>query len=225
MTEEGHIVAPVIGGWLVVGWFTPDYRLLATNLAFDLDRVGAPYHLYAEPFTSLTFHAMTRYKPAIVRQAWHDYPDRTLILLDVDCQVLDRIDELAKVPGDIGHWLKSRVRSGGHVRFRVADRIMVLHPTPGARKFVQLWQDQCDRTDLPHNGCSEWTHSHALAQCSGVAFSQLPVAYAAQEVDEAPADAVIVHRSEHRRRHGRSLRNAALFQARKLRALLSGRAA
>src|SRR5262245_4428789 len=114
--------------WLVVGWFTPDYRTLAERLAFDLGRVGAPYHFFAEPFTSLTCHAMTRYKPAIVTHTWHKYPGKTIILMDVDSRVNGPIDELAKAPGDIAHWLKSRVRSGGHVRFRVADRIMVFHP-------------------------------------------------------------------------------------------------
>ena len=63
--------------WLVVGWFTPDYRHWAERLANSLDRVGAPYHLFAKDGSSDGWLANTRRKPLIAEEAMARFPDKT----------------------------------------------------------------------------------------------------------------------------------------------------
>ncbi|SFV38123.1 hypothetical protein [Hyphomicrobium facile] len=56
----------IIGGtndsYVVIGFFTPDYRPLAARLADDLSKFDIPHHLYAT--TAAEWHAATLLKPA-----------------------------------------------------------------------------------------------------------------------------------------------------------------
>lgn len=192
--------------WLVIGWFTPDYRHLAERLARQLRALGTPHHFYAVPAADGTLRQITRQKPQILLRAMGEHPGKTLVLVDVDSHVLGDISTLLPIRADVAHWMKSRAENQyrsqrGRLRFHVADRVLVFAPTAEARRFAEMWLEDCGREDIPPKGGSEWARSHTVGRAYGVTFQALPLRYAGLEIGKAGADAVIVHESEtgHRR--------------------------
>ena len=79
------IISPEMSrDWLVIGWFTPDYRGLAERFAGNLNRFAIPHHLFAKPIGS---GWDTSRKPSVILEAMDLYPGKTIILMDVDCIV------------------------------------------------------------------------------------------------------------------------------------------
>ena len=72
--------------WLVVGWFTPNYRHWAERLARSLDKTNAPYHLFAKDGSPEGWMANTRRKPLIASEAISRFPNKTIVLTDVDAE-------------------------------------------------------------------------------------------------------------------------------------------
>jgi hypothetical protein len=123
--------------WLVTGWFTPDYRPVAEVFAGNLSHCGVPFHLFARSKLSPGWD--TTQKPSVVLDAMDAYPGRSIALLDVDCLVrgdpapVTRIGNadvgIVAIARDVGkgetprHWLQ----------FETSSRVMVFHPTEGAR--------------------------------------------------------------------------------------------
>lgn len=191
--------------WIVVSWFTPDYRHHAQRLSEQLRRSDAPHHLFACPKMAGTLRQITRHRPEILLRAMEHYSSRTLVSLDIDCHVYGSLEALAHgARADIRHYMKPRqsMRRGqrGRLSFGVSDRVLVFRPTAEAHKFVSAWLADCGRSDVPKRGGSEWARSKTMARCDGVMFESIPVAYAGLETDKAPPGAVILHVSENRRR-------------------------
>jgi hypothetical protein len=61
---SGDIVGKTPGDWLVIGWFTPDYRPVAEKLAASLIAHGAPFHLMAKPKLGKGWNTLR--KPSVV---------------------------------------------------------------------------------------------------------------------------------------------------------------
>src|SRR5215468_761973 len=88
------------GDWLAIGWFTPDYRPLAETFAAKLAEQGAPFHVFARPKVAAGWN--TAQKPDVVLHAMAMYPDKTLVLMDLDCCVHGDISPMVDMPGDVG---------------------------------------------------------------------------------------------------------------------------
>src|SRR5690349_7497314 len=76
---------------VVIGWFTPDYRELASRFSVNLDHYELPYHLIAQP---LRESWDTSLKPAIVLRAMEMYPNKSIVLMDVDCKITGDISQI-----------------------------------------------------------------------------------------------------------------------------------
>ena len=87
-------------GWVVCGWFTPDYRPLAEALASQLAAVGAPHHILAAEKTGNWSRQILR-KPNMVQRAMREHPDDVIVFMDVDCVVRGPLDEVVKTPADL----------------------------------------------------------------------------------------------------------------------------
>src|SRR5918992_6126172 len=87
-------VVPPPTRWLVCGYFTPDYRHCAEALAASLRTHHAPHHLFAIAKAG-TWEATSRQKPSAILGAMDRYPDKVIVWLDVDCQVLGDLSPLA----------------------------------------------------------------------------------------------------------------------------------
>lgn len=179
--------------WLVAGWFTPDYRHWAERLARSLDKHGAPYHLFAKDGSPEGWMANTRRKPLIAAEAAERFPDKTIVLTDVDAEALGDISPMVATHADVAAYLKSKLTRNGRVELQLSSRVIVFRPTAPARKFIADWQKECARVE--GHVADEAALALVLARASDLAFAPLDVRFAARERDVAPADAVLVHDS------------------------------
>lgn len=179
--------------WLVVGWFTPDYRHWAERLAKSLDRWDAPYHLFAKDGSPEGWMANTRRKPAIAAEAADKFPDKTIVLTDVDAEATGDIAPMVATHADVAAYLKSKLTRNGRVELQLSSRVIVFNPTAAARKLIADWQAECAR--VPSHVADEAALALVLARASHLAFTPLDIRFAARERDVAPKDAVLVHDS------------------------------
>lgn len=195
----------VIGDWLVCGWFTPDYRPLAEKFAASLATHGAPYHLWAKPKSERGWN--TWRKPSVVLETMDLYPDKTVILMDVDCSIGGDISALGKTNGDVGLTIISRsarLMWPPHKRVvvKAISRVVVFQPTDAARRFAEDWGQRCETT---HYAGDEAALRAAYLSCPNVAVSHIDRRYSAIGF---PGE-VVAHVSEHeKRRSGLTLRDA-----------------
>lgn len=186
--------------WLVVGWFTPDYRQLAEKLAANLDSQHAPHHLFAVEAFGSSFHERTRRKPEIVLRAMDMYPEKALILMDVDCVVLGDLTPLTQIDSDVGIVLKARQARPPRVILSASSRVVVFRPTAGARRYGEAWLGECrSNAHLTHDDelCMLW----AYLRNPLVTYSQISPEFAGREIDLPKiGEPVILHSSENTRR-------------------------
>jgi hypothetical protein len=210
----------LIGGtpadWIVVGWFTPDYRPLAEKFAANLSQHNAPYHLFARAKTTAGWSAMQ--KPAVVLDAMRAHPSKTLVLMDVDCIILDDIAPVAGISGDVAITVKPRrVRlmwpPNRRLTLKAISRVVVFRPTDGARRFAETWKRICEVS--PEFG-DEDALARAFLSCHGAAISHLDSHYAGEEVPATPHH-IVVHDSAHERQRRQSLMGSLKAIERRLR--------
>jgi hypothetical protein len=199
LSATGDLVGGQVDDWLVVGWFTPDYRPLAEAFAANLTEHGAPYHLFAKP--KLGGGWDTTRKPSVVLEAMDAYHGKTLVLMDVDCVVRGDITPVTEIDGDMGVILIARDAHKGRLvkhwlMVEASSRVVVFKPTDSARLFTERWQRQIERSNFGHD---EHSMAWSILQSPDVRFAYIPQAFSAREISQDVPGAVIVHESEHER--------------------------
>ena len=141
-------------GWFVGAWFTPDYEHWTVPFRASLERVGAPYHILACASVGDGWEAETMQKPRVVRRLLDANPGKTLVLLDVDCEVRSSPARLVdSIKGDVAAYVRAKRQGPGKERSRikVMSGTMVFRPTEGARRFLDAWEAagaECDAHDV-----------------------------------------------------------------------------
>lgn len=133
--------------FVACGWYTPDYTKWVSPLQQRLDTLGVPHDFVKVDKRPGGWEANTLAKPLHVRNAMERHPDKTILLLDVDCDVLCTRDDLASIAdieGDIGLYAKIKIRRSGKPVFGARSGTMVLRPTENARTLVAEWMKACD---------------------------------------------------------------------------------
>jgi hypothetical protein len=123
------------------------------------------------------------------------YPDKVIVWLDVDCQVLGDLSPLADLRADVAAYTRTRQpKWRRRQRFLVKSGTMVFKPTEAARAFVSEWSKNATRAQ-------PWdSDQHSLlktfGEMSGVTFQRLPHTWCAV-VGERHADGkpIIQHAS------------------------------
>jgi hypothetical protein len=198
----GDITGGTVGDWLVTGWFTPNYRPLAEKLAANLAQHGAPFHLWARAKAASGWN--TWQKPSVVLATMDAYPGKTVVLMDADCIVSADISPVAAFPGDVSLTVKARdvrLLRGLHKRisFSTSSRVVVFHPTEGARAFAAEWERMCKTASY---GGDEPSMAWAYLNRQGISYHHLDPRYAGDEVGNTVPDAVIRHYGAHGRTKG-----------------------
>jgi hypothetical protein len=191
--------------WLVIGWFTPDYRPLAAKLAASLDAHGAPYHLFAKEKVHGGWDV--RRKPSIVLDAMAAYPDKTLILMDVDSVVSGDLTPATQIQGDLAVSVKARQSPWQRgVILTLGSRVVVFRPTPGARAFVEEWMRHCEQAKV--GSSAEVGMAWAYVLRPDISYTHLDPRYAGREIGTSrDLDNVVVwHDSEHEKGRRPSLK-------------------
>ncbi len=186
---------------VVCGFFTPDYRQLAADLAGDIAPFH-PFHFFAVRKEDASWVDIVQRKPRIVLQAMDLYPSATVVFLDVDCSVRGPISAMIDIPGDVSAFVKLRqIRRFFYSReqtlMHVGSRSMVFKPNDRARKFLVDWDTEIKTAKYTQGGC-ERALRIALFRANYLAFSPMDERYFGKEVTVASDDDVIVHDSASR---------------------------
>ncbi|MDQ8698485.1 hypothetical protein [Hyphomicrobium sp. LHD-15] len=188
--------------YVVVGFFTPNYRPLADRLSAELTKTQNPHHLIAREKGSSTWRDIVHMKPGVVLEAMDRYPTSSIILLDADSSVRGSLAPMLDFVGDIS--ARSKLRLTNHVwPFRqktvlhISSRSMVFKPNARVRKFLEDWQTEL-RTASYHQGGCEMAMRFVIMRSTGLAFCPMNPDYSGMEVDQASDSAIVVHSSESR---------------------------
>lgn len=126
---------------VVCGWYTPNYADWAQKIIANLSSLGLPHDFVCVAPESAYWQTVTLMKAQQALNAMGRHPDKTVVLLDVDCQVLsaEAILAMEDLPGDVGFYLRTKFRRAGKVRFGARSGTMFFKPTSGALAFVRKW--------------------------------------------------------------------------------------
>ncbi|PPC88618.1 MAG: hypothetical protein CTY31_00175 [Hyphomicrobium sp.] len=186
-----------LSDWIVIGFFTPNYRPMAEAFAKSLSSQNHPHHLFAVE-NSGTWSNVTMLKPTVILNAMDHYPNKSLILMDVDCIVNGSLHELAQFQpnADVSCYTTLTMKQLRRHRqnFSLSSRVMLIRPTHGARDFMIKWREACD--ERPWMYGAERNLVLAFSRAIGVSFSPLSITYSGREVGTKKAtNAIITHKS------------------------------
>ncbi|WP_045837151.1 hypothetical protein [Hyphomicrobium sp. 99] len=186
-----------VGGYVVVGFFTPNYRPLADDFAASLSRHAIPHMLYA--WESGTWHATTLAKPLVTQRAMEDFPDRTIVLMDVDIDVHGPITPALEFAGDISLWIGVGVHAknepGWRIRAISSSRLVIWRQTEKAKRLLRTWCQLTAQQIPDHILDDEQTLTLAIEHNDGLTVTTTPRRYAARNPWEVSDDAIIVHKT------------------------------
>jgi hypothetical protein len=124
--------------WIVCAWHTPDYRHRADKLIASLNTAGAPHDIVEVAKLPGSWEDNTMAKPAQLLAAMDRHPNKAIIFLDVDCEVLGDLSPLADITGDVGFFVRTKYRRSGGIRFGARSGTVVVRPTPSRRGPTQV---------------------------------------------------------------------------------------
>jgi hypothetical protein len=156
--------------YLVAGWFTPNYRHWAERFRQSLIEHVAPYDLIEVERDRRGWEATTRMKPGIVLRFMEKYPDRTLVLSDVDALVTGDLAPLAAIDADVGLRFQCKRLRGRNMFVARAGTIVL---KPSARALVEAWARHCARARF--GDTDESCLNAAIAECAGIRFQNIPL--------------------------------------------------
>src|SRR5262249_52148718 len=84
--------------WIVCAYYTGDYRPWADLLISNLDFMRIPHDIVEVSKLPGGWEANTMAKPAQLLAAMDRHPGRTIIFLDVDCEVFGDLTPLSSMP-------------------------------------------------------------------------------------------------------------------------------
>jgi hypothetical protein len=205
MTDD--IVGPgqALSPFIVCGFFTENYRTLATQLSDDLGGENS-HHFFFRAKGGYTWRDIVQMKPDIVLEAMRRYPGRAVIFLDVDSRVRGSLAPMIAFQGDVS--ARAKLRLIGLPGFRkktvlhITTRSMVLKPNERTVRFLEDWKTEMRKAAYYQGGC-EMAMRLVLLRSVGLAYCPMDARYAGLEIGEAPSEAVVVHDSASRV-HGRS---------------------
>lgn len=192
IAAQGDIINDVAGALLVIGFFTPDYRALATRFAQNLSHHNIGYHLYAAP--ALDWSKAILLKPSIAMRALTQYPSRVIVLMDIDCIVRFPIHKIVDGSFDVRLRIELRRSNKGRHEAIASSRVIVFRQ--GAIRFVHRWQRLCE-TSSSTNCNDETLLMKVVAESYGTSITMLPLSFAGIEIDRISDDAAIVHEGVH----------------------------
>jgi phage terminase large subunit-like protein len=129
-----------VSGYIVCGFYTPDYQGWFDKLRSSLDVYKQPHDFVVVPKVQGGWEVNTLTKASHILEAMDRHPDKVVIWLDVDCTVHGDLAPLAEHSGDVGlHYFIKR-RKGRALMMRLQSNTMVFKPTKAARRLVEAWR-------------------------------------------------------------------------------------
>lgn len=180
---------------IVAGWYTEDYAHWLPRLRASLDKFGHEHDFVEVHKAAGGWERNTMRKPAQILAAMDRHPNRTIVFLDVDCEVLDPLDGLAGISADVAMHFRCRYMRDGTPRLNARSGTMVFRPTAGARSLVERWA--LLSLNAPRGAVDQRTLPMAIATTPGASVAVLDVRHCAVPNDRV-SDPVILHDSASR---------------------------
>jgi hypothetical protein len=128
------------------------------------------------------------------------FPGRTIILMDIDCDVIGPIYPVLECATDIslfiGVGIDPRREEGLRVRALPSSRIIVWRPTAGARRLLDTWEALCQEQITSPILNDEQLLMQAIGATAGLTLTVIDPRYAARNPWDHPPGAVIVHQTD-----------------------------
>lgn len=178
--------------WVICGWYTPDYRGWAEALQANLEEVGAPFDLVETAKVQGGWERNTLRKPFESQAAIKRHPGKTVVMLDVDAQVvgtLDELDDIFRIEGDIGAFVRTKFRSSGKPLFAPRSGTMVFRPTPKAQALANEWIEACRHA--PRYAVDQDALLVALGKVPSLSLTMLPIEACGTQADNCKFPVVL----------------------------------
>ena len=133
--------------YIVTGFFTSDYHPIARRFAGQLTRHAISHWLYS--WSPEEWQKAILAKPLIVKRAMQGFPGRTIILMDIDCDVTGPIYPVLECATDISLFIGVGIdpRREEGLRVRAANhRALSYAPLPGREGFSTLGRPSANNT-------------------------------------------------------------------------------
>ena len=173
--------------YIVCGWFTHDYERYALSLRTDLDRLNEPHDFVPATKIAGGWEANTMAKARHALEAMNRHPAKTIIFLDVDCDVRSALAPLAMLRADVGFFVQEAKRKNGRARALVRSGTLILKPS--ARTFVERW---VALSEQPAYGDVDQDALMRALATPNVTFEHIDVRWCCTESDACP-DPIVVH--------------------------------
>jgi hypothetical protein len=179
--------------YIACGWYTPDYRHWWDALRSSLERFGIQHDFVEVPKAEGGWEFNTMRKAYEVKRAMDRHPDKTIVFLDVDCEVRGPLDELVDTTADVRLYVRVKRRKSGEIKWgNIRSGTMVFRPTAGARALVDSWVRE---SEAGHYGdVDQGSLALAFSKAVSTTYAPMPLAYIATVGDRHPAP-VILHDS------------------------------
>lgn len=179
--------------YVTCGWYTPDYAHWADRLRANLDDLGEPHDIVEVEKNPGGWEANTMRKPGQVLAAMMRHPAKTIIFLDVDCEVCNSLSELAGASrADIQLHFRCNMMRNGLPRMTARSGTMVIRPTERAKSFVKNWREL--NFAAPSGSVDQRTLPAAIVKTPGLAVGMLDNRYCAVPADNVESP-IILHSS------------------------------
>lgn len=187
-----------ITDYIVCGWYTSDYSGWASRLEQSLVQHGQPFDLVkVDKPIGEGWETTTMRKAGEVLKALDRHPSKTLIFIDVDCQIAGDLAPLSKLRGDVAFYFHPRRRRSGFTKAHIRSGTIVLRPTAEARRFVERWAEISSRAQY---GDVDQDALLLAINTPCVLFEQLEVKWCFTKSDKCKTP-VICHSSASKNRH------------------------
>lgn len=179
--------------FIVCGWYTPDYGHWVHPLRLRLDALGVSHDFVEVERRPGGWEANTLMKPGQIRVAMGRNPGKTILFLDVDCRIVGMAQDLCRVAdisGDLGFYVRTRIRTNRQPLFAPRSGTLVLKPTDATQAFVDAWIKLS--AEAPRFVVDQTTFTLALGHVPGLTITVLPVEACSTPGDRTPGS-VILH--------------------------------
>lgn len=179
--------------YVTCAWYTPDYAYWAERLRANLDDLGEPHDIVEVEKNPGGWEANTMRKPGQVLAAMMRHSTKTIIFLDVDCEVLSSLSELASTSrADIHLLFRCKMMGNGLPRMTARSGTIVIRPTELAKSFVKNWREL--NFAAPSGSVDQRTLPAAIVKTTGLAVGMLDNRYCAVPSDNVERP-IILHSS------------------------------
>jgi hypothetical protein len=174
---------------IFVCWNTPDdyYSGMAERLRISLNKFGLPNHIECRESAG-TWSKCCHYKPVFIMDMLNKFPNRPLVFLDADAEIISYPELL--------HGIKTDLAFVENVHGQPIASMIYLRNYPGTVNFLRTWIKVNER--FPNEPCADQENFGAVIKVyeteGKISSTRLPVPYNFErEITKPIADKIVIY--------------------------------